>query len=105
MAFDVCAPLLGLRKLHRDLCEFSEFARSLDDTVATIELTPDDNASLQAAIRTVERIVDRKFRRTQRNADASSVLMDLKETRIANLHRRFRDISKHQRGGANPDCL
>ena len=105
MAFDVCAPFLGLRKLHRDLLEFSEFARSLDETVATIELKPDDNASLRAAIRTIECIVDGKFRSTQRNANASLLLRELKETRIANLHSRFRAISKRQRGDVRPDCV
>ena len=58
----------GLDKLQRDLKDAERALQSLNGTIASLKFNPNDDASVQEAIRDMERTIDSKISPYERSA-------------------------------------
>jgi hypothetical protein len=69
----------GLDKLQRELKEASSALKSLNGNIATVHYDPDNATSVQAAIRSMERAIDAKVARYQRNPLVADLASQMKK--------------------------
>ena len=70
--------ITGLDKLQRDLEDAQRAFRSLDGTIATLKFDPDDQVSVNAAIRQMESAIDNKASAYRGNAIVDGIVKELK---------------------------
>lgn len=68
----------GLDKLQRQLDEASKAFSALDGEVATLSFDPDDDASVAAAISTMEKVIDAKAKPYRSNPMVMGIVAALK---------------------------
>ena len=71
--------ITGLDKLQRELEDAQRAFQSLDGTITTLMIDPDNPASIDTAMRQMETAIDDKTRRYRGNALVESVAKGLKE--------------------------
>ena len=71
--------ITGLDKLQRDLEDAQRAFRSLDGTIATLKFDPDDQVSVNAAIRQMESTIDTKASAYRGNALVDGIVKELKK--------------------------
>lgn len=71
--------ITGLDKLQRELADAQRAFQSLDGTITTLKIDPDNQASIDAAIHQMEAAIDDKTRRYRGNALVEGVAKGLKE--------------------------
>ncbi len=88
----------GLDKLQRELKDAQRAFRSLDGTIATLKFDPNDRASVEAAIREMERAIESKVGSYRSNALVQQVAKGLKEKyRAAILERAAKSPTRNSR--------
>lgn len=85
----------GFEKLQRDLKNLESALSSLTGTIADLQIDPNDEASVQAAIRNMEQSIDRKVAPYGRNE------MVVKITKEAKNHYRRQILDLVQRRKAS----
>lgn len=70
--------ITGLDKLQRDLKNAWRALGSLDGNIATLKFSPDDPRSVDAAIRDMERSIDRKVAPYRGNAIVENLSAQMK---------------------------
>lgn len=83
----------GFDKLQRDLQDAQRAFRSLDGTVATLQLDPDSPASVQVAIREIEAAIDRKTAPYRDNPMVVQIAKSLKENYAKAIRERYRSCA------------
>jgi hypothetical protein len=71
--------ITGLQQLQRDFEEAARAVKSLDGTITTLSINPDDPNSVKAAIRQMELAIDSKTAPYRGNALVSNLARDMKE--------------------------
>ncbi len=80
----------GLGELQRDLENAKRALQSLDGDLARVNVDPDDPASIDAAIREVEAIIDEKVRPYRGSQVVDEITANLKERAREYIRRRAR---------------
>ena len=89
----------GLDELQRALADAQRAFRSLEGTIASLEFEPDNQESVNAAVKMMEEAIDVKTRSYRGNALVESVAKGLKEQyRTAILERAAKTRSESNSG-------
>jgi hypothetical protein len=71
--------ITGLQQLQRDFEEAARALKSLDGTITTVSINPDDPNSVKEAVRQMELAIDRKIAPYRGNVLVSKLARDMKE--------------------------
>jgi len=84
------AGITGLDQLQRQVAEAQAAMSMLDGEVARLKFDPDDPASVEAAVRTMERMIDQKAGRYSSNPIVGPLITKSKEAFAAAIRAKAR---------------